>query len=266
MAKVNLLAVSVGNTRTRIGGFVDDKLVEVATFVNQKDAKIAEAIDLAFGPLKGRDDAAILLSSVNPAASTRVEKTLIEQLNQPIYRVEKDLNIPIGRQLDPEAMVGEDRLLNAAAAYDVLRQACVVVDAGTAITVDFIDGAGTFHGGAIAPGAQLQLDSLNQRTAQLPELEFDKPQELIGHNTTEAMKAGVFFGLRGLVRELVEQFALQAGQFPLVVATGGDANTLFRDFDLIDRVVPDLTLMGLAVTMRRAIEDENLPEQDASNA
>ena len=145
-------------------------------------------------------------------------------------------------------------MLNAAAAYDVLDQACVVVDAGTAITVDFVDGAGTFHGGAIAPGAQLQLDALNQRTAQLPEVDFDHPAEVIGHNTIEAMRCGVFYGLRGMVRELVEQFAEAHGQYPMVVATGGDANVLFREYDLVDRVVPDLTLMGIALTLRRALE------------
>lgn len=254
MPEVNLLAVSVGNTRTRVGAFVEGQLAETATFENQKNAKITDAIDRAYAPLRERDDAAILLSSVNDHAADPVQQTLTNHLGRVVRRVERDLPIPVGRQLDPEALTGEDRLLNACAAFDVLKQACVVVDAGTAITVDFVDGAGTFHGGAIAPGGQLMLDALHQRTAQLPEVEFGKPGEVIGHNTTEAMKAGVFFGLRGLVRELVEQFAEAAGQFPTVVATGGDGALLFKDYDLVDRVVPDLTLMGLAVTLRSALE------------
>ena len=254
MAQVNLLAVSVGNTRTRIGAFVDGQLAKTATFENGRREQIDEAISEAFDPLKDREDAAILLSSVNPSVAESVQQKLTTCCGRSVMRVERDLPVPVGRQLDPEAMVGEDRLLNAAAAYDVLKQACVVVDAGTAITIDFVDGAGTFHGGAIAPGAQLMMDSLNQRTAQLPEVEFDKPTDVIGHNTIQAMKAGVFYGLRGMVRELVEQFAESAGQFPLVVATGGDGALLFKDYDLIDRVVPDLTLMGLALTHRVALE------------
>ena len=150
--------------------------------------------------------------------------------------------------------MARDRLLNAAAAFDVLKQACVVVDAGTALTVDFVDGAGTFHGGAISPGGQLMLDSLHQRTALLPEVKFAKPDEAVGHNTTEAMLAGAFHGLRGTVRELVELFAEHAGTFPMVIATGGDAPLLFADYPLIDRVVPDLTLMGLAVALRKQHE------------
>ncbi|MEM8736959.1 MAG: type III pantothenate kinase [Planctomycetota bacterium] len=254
MPELNLLAVSVGNTRTRIGGFVEGKLAETATFVNDKNAKLTDAIDRAYTPLRERENTVVLLSSVNPTIAEPIQQTLAAHLGHEVCLVERDYPIPVGRQLDPEAMTGEDRLLNAAAAYDVLKQACVVVDAGTAITIDFIDGGGTFHGGAIAPGAQLMMDSLNQRTAQLPEVEFARPHEVIGHNTLEAMKSGVFHGLRGMVRELVEQFAEAAGQFPLVVATGGDAPTLFQDFELIDRIVPDLTLMGLAATLRIAAE------------
>ena len=250
MADVNLLAVSVGNTRTRVGAFVEGKLTEAATFENRQAQRIDQVIDSVFAPLCDRSDCGVLLSTVNAKAAEPVEQALAEHLKVVVRRVERDLPIPIGRQLDPEAIVGEDRLLNAAAAFDVLQQACVVVDAGTAITIDFVDGAGTFHGGAIAPGGQLMLDSLHQRTAQLPEVEFAKPKDAIGHNTNEAMRSGVYHGLRGMVRELVEQFAESTGQYPLVVATGGDGALLFKDYDLIDRVVPDLTLMGLAVTQR----------------
>lgn len=257
MSKVNLLAVSVGNTRTRVGAFVDGTLSESATFENGQPGALAESVDHAFGPLREKKQASILLSSVNPPASEAVEAEIQKRLSRPVHRVERDMPIPIGRQLDREALVGEDRLLNAAAAYDVLKQACVVVDAGTAITVDFVDGAGTFHGGAIAPGAQSMLDCLTARTAQLPEVEFAAPIEPIGHNTIEAMLAGVFYGMRGMVRELVEQYAQIAGTFPMVVATGGDGALLFREYELVNRVVPDLTLMGLALTLRVATESRD---------
>lgn len=254
MVKVNFLAVSVGNTRTRVGAFVEGRLVEAATLENRRDGDLGEAMEHAFTPLRENKQAVVLLASVNPVATERVEAQITKHLNREVLRVERDMSIPIGRQLDREAIVGEDRLLNAAAAYDVLKQACVVVDAGTAITVDFVDGAGTFHGGAIAPGAQLMLDSLHQRAAQLPEVEFDRPVDVIGHNTVEAMRVGVFHGMHGLVRELVERYAEKAGSYPTVIATGGDADLLFRDYELIDRIVPDLTLNGLAVTLRVAME------------
>ncbi|MFN3168129.1 MAG: type III pantothenate kinase [Phycisphaeraceae bacterium] len=254
MPQINLLAVSVGNTRTRLGVFLDGELREVSTFRNGRTDRIARAIEQAYQPLHGLDDAHVIMSSVNPEAGEAVLKLLNKQLDRTVYRVEKDLPIPIGRQLDPEAIVGEDRLLNAAAAFDKLGQACVVVDAGTAMTIDYVDGAGTFHGGAIVPGAQLMLDALHQRTALLPEVEFEKPEELIGHNTAQAMLTGAFFGLRGIVRSVVEQYAVQTGQYPTVVATGGDAQVLFRDDEFVSRVVPDLGLRGIAVTLRKQLE------------
>ena len=181
---------------------------------------------------------------------------LANELKLPIYRVEKDWPIPVGRHLDPEAIVGDDRLLNAAGAYDVLEQSCVVVDAGTAVTVDYVDGAGTFHGGAIAPGAGLMLSCLHEGTAHLPKVPLARPEEAVGHNTTEAMRSGVYHGVRGLVRELAEHYAELAGAYPIVIATGGDAELLFHDFDLIERIEHELTLMGLAVTLRAAMEQD----------
>lgn len=250
---VNLLGISIGNTRTRMGVFVDGKLTETDTFENRHLEKLTVAMDNGYTALRDRSDAVVLLSSVKPALNEAVAQMVTDTLMQSPRWVERDVPIPIGRRLDREAMVGEDRLLNAAAAYDVMQQACVVVDAGTAITIDLIDGEGTFHGGAIAPGAQLMLDALNQRTAQLPEVAFDKPEECVGHNTIEAMRVGAFYGMRGMLRELLDQYAEVLGTYPAVVATGGDGGQIFKEFDLVDRFVPNLTLNGLAVTLRVAL-------------
>ncbi len=255
---INLLAISIGNSRTKLGTFVEGKLTDTFAIDNGKlGEQLREALDRAYSPLRCKGEATVLLASVNPALTPSVGDAVTAAVGRPAARVDVDLPIPIGRQLDREALVGEDRLLNAAAAYDVLKQACVVVDAGTAMTVDFVDGAGTFHGGAIVPGARMMLDALHQRTAQLPEVELVAPQEAIGHNTVEAMLSGAFHGMRGTVRELTERFAEQVGSFPVVVATGGDADLLFHGYELVDRVVPDLTLMGLAVTARVAMDAED---------
>ena len=254
MANFNLLAISVGNTRTRVGAFVDNDLREVATFRNDRHDRIGDAIDQALVALNGTEGVHALMSSVNPDATEPVLKLAKEKFGQQVYRVEQDVPIPIGRQLDPEAIVGEDRLLNAAAAFDKLQQACVVIDAGTAITIDYVDGAGTFHGGAIVPGAQLMLDALTQRAALLPDVEFSKPEELIGHNTVQAMLTGAFYGIRGMVRSITEAYAQQTGQYPAIIATGGDAQVLFRDDEFVNRVIPDLGLIGIAVTLRKQLE------------
>jgi len=253
---LNLLAISVGNTRTRYGVFLDGKLEEDGALDNGKYSAITDKLREAYERVASTDDPTVMLASVNPPLAERIENFVTTELSPGSFlRTERDVEVPVGRQLDPEAMVGDDRLLNAAGAFEVLQQACVVVDAGTAITIDFIDGAGTFHGGAIAPGAGMMLKALHEHTAQLPETTVAKPIEAIGHNTIEAMRSGMYHGLRGMVRELVEQYAEEAGVYPMIVATGGDAPLLFEGDALIDRIAPQLTLFGMMVTLKKAMEE-----------
>jgi type III pantothenate kinase len=252
----NLLAINVGNTNIHIGvyeaGSLSETLIVRASDPNTQQVTLHQAWDR----IKDLPGAAVVCASVNPPVAKRLIEWASSTLDVTVHRIEQDMQVPIGRQLDPETIVGEDRLLAAAAAYDTLKQAVIIIDAGTAITIDYVDGAGTFHGGAIAPGARLQLRSMNQGTAQLPDLDPAKPDEPIGHNTTQAMLSGVYYGIRGMARELIEQYAQATGSFPMVVATGGDAKLLFEDFDLIDRIVPDLALQGILVTAKFYDEDE----------
>ena len=139
-----------------------------------------------------------------------------------------------------------------------MKQACIIVDAGTAVTVDFVDGEGTFHGGAIAPGGALQLRALHEHAAALPELKFNAPtDEAFGRSTSQAMLQGVYHGIRGMIWRLVEQYAEAYGAYPMVIATGGDAEILFARDELIDRIVPDLTLMGIAAAARRSLVSDD---------
>ncbi len=254
----NFLAMSVGNTRTAMGAFVEDVLTSPRHVDNASLEAVVNNARQCYEQIESSHDPVVLLASVNPPLAAQIEEKLSTQLaGVKLLRAERDVAIPIGRQLDRETIVGEDRLLCAAAAYDRLKQACVIVDAGTAVTVDFVDGAGTFHGGAIAPGVRMSLEAMHRGAAQLPQVQMQRPLEPIGHNTVEAMRTAVFHGMRGLVRELVEQYAQVAGAFPMVVATGGDAELLFRDFELIDRLVPDLALHGLAAAYRAAMIRED---------
>lgn len=254
---INLLAISVGNTRTHLGVFVEGELIDWRHIDNDAMAELPGVLRDLFAHIRNASGAVVYLASVNDPVADPIADMVDDELHVPVLRIEHDVRVPIGRQLDRETIVGDDRLLNAACAYDTLKQACIVVDAGTAVTVDFVDGAGTFHGGAILPGAQMMLNALHHNTAQLPQLTFQPPEDAIGHNTAQAMLDGVFHGVRGAVRELVEKYAEVYGAYPRVVATGGDAHTLFDGYDLIDTIVPNLTLLGIAVTHRlyEAAED-----------
>lgn len=252
-----LLAISVGNTRTAVGHFHDDDLHVVKHLPNGDVAAIvAEAA--AQWEHKGDADGEVVIASVNDPVANAVEAKLAAALHTDVWRIGRDLEVPVGRCLDEGATPGQDRLLAAAAAFAGTKQAVIVVDAGTAVTVDFVDGEGVFHGGAIAPGAQMQLDAMHARTAQLPQLAFARPSdaEAFGRNTADAMQLGVFEGVRGLVQALVERYSASYGAFPLVIATGGDAEAIFGDSELVTRVVPDLVLRGIRVAVRASAEAE----------
>ena len=153
--------------------------------------------------------------------------------------------------------MGQDRLLCALGAHALYKQACVVVDAGTAITADFIDGVGVFHGGAILPGVKMMLDSMHEHTAALPQVTYkkiDPSSNNPGKQTDEAMVLGVHAAACGAVRLLTERYAEFFEGYPKVVATGGDMG-VFEDDELVEVFVHDLQLIGLRIACERALSD-----------
>ena len=250
-----VLAIQVGNTRIKLAVFRGTDPEEVV-FLPKEDITGAAETAMRMYEMIGADvDSAVLVASVNKPVSDALVGALRDQLACEIFAVPSDMPVPIGTCLAPSAKPGVDRLLNAAAAWDKLRQACIVIDAGTCITVDFVDGEGVFHGGAIAPGVRMQLRAMHEQTASLPAIDFEPPEGVAwGADTREAMIRGVYHGARGLVWRLIEKYAEQYGGFPPTVATGGDAQMLFADDELINQIVPDLVLRGMAIAARSALD------------
>jgi type III pantothenate kinase len=212
------------------------------------------------GAMRELGEAPVLMASVNDRVADAIEEGTkgLRDGGTKVARFGRDLEIPIQNALRDGSTVGQDRLLNALGAYAKAQQACVVVDAGTAITVDFVDGEGVFQGGAIAPGLNLMLTVLHEHTAALPRVVFEPvgADEPFGRETRGAMRLGVQAAARGMVRHLVERYATAYGAYPQVVATGGDARVLFEGDDLVEQVVPDLTLLGIEAAVRRMAEED----------
>ena len=133
-----------------------------------------------------------------------------------------------------------------------------LVNAGTAITVDFVDGEGVFHGGAIGPGVRMMLRSLHEGASALPLVEtIEDVVETQGRDTRSAMVLGVLEFARGGVHRLIERYAQAYAAYPQIVATGGDAALLFRDDDVIEHVVADLQLMGIHEACRQTLSGDD---------
>ena len=149
--------------------------------------------------------------------------------------------------------VGADRLVNAIAAHAIEPGDLIVVDFGTATTFDVIDFTGAYKGGVIAPGLNLSLDALTSAAAKLPRIALEAPEtdEVVGRTTEDQMLIGIYWGTIGQIEGLVRRLKARIGRPATVIATGGLATLFDRHSNVFDRIVPDLTLDGLALLHAR---------------
>jgi type III pantothenate kinase len=246
---INLLVLNVGNSRLAIGVFVAGSLEYVTRIPHDRRADWSGRIADAWGRISGRENAAVAGASVNPPLVEALEHAVAQATGEKVAWVGKgkQIDLPIGVKTEHPEQTGVDRVLNVAAAYEQMGKACVVVDAGTAITVDVCNDKGEFLGGAIAAGVGMMSDALHEHTARLPRVELAAPAGPVGRNTEEAIRHGLYHGVRGMVKELTEHYAESLGSWPEIIATGGDASALFEGWELIHAVAPDLTLYGIAL-------------------
>ena len=198
----------------------------------------------------------IVAASVNPTGLKALEAAAADTLHEGVLVIGKDLPLPIETALADPERIGVDRLCCAVAAFDRLGVACVVADFGTAVTIDYVNDQGVFMGGAILPGLHMGARGLSAHTAQLPEVELRRPDWVLGANTEQAIISGLVFGAQGALRELVEAYATEAGHWPIVILTGGDAHLICPDpnaSDLVQAVVPDLVLRGVAIAYYKTL-------------
>lgn len=155
--------------------------------------------------------------------------------------------LPAAPRVDPGTIVGPDRLVNAAGAFDRHGGDLIVVDFGTATTFDVVAADGAYIGGMIAPGVNLSLEALHMAAAALPHIDITTPQHVIGTNTVDCMQAGVFFGYVGLVRECCARIKAERARAMTVIGTGGLAPLFAETEALFDVIESDLTMHGLTV-------------------
>ena len=200
------------------------------------DFEAAESVDAA------------IVASVNPPCERPVLEWIAERYGVEALHFPADVPLPMKNLCQPPEAAGADRLANAVAAYDEFKADCVIVDVGTAATVDAVSASGpAFLGGSILPGAGLAAHALAKGTALLPNLAVREPGPAIATSTTGAITSGVARGLAGAVDRLVSDMADELGGCEHVLLTGGDADrlALLCKTPMIAR--PHLALQGLAL-------------------
>jgi type III pantothenate kinase len=251
-----LLAVDVGNTQTHFGTFRGDELVEHWRLATVREST-ADELGAAFASLlelRGLsfDDLdASIVSTVVPELEREYDAMAGRYLGHATILVGPGLRTGMPIRIDNPRELGADRLVNAIAAYDRFRSACVVVDFGTSINYDVVSDDGEFLGGIIAPGVEISMEALHQRAAKLVRVDLERPRMVIGKSTIDSVRSGVVYGFAGLVDGIVERVRGELGEDTRAIATGGLAEFIVPCCESIDEVDDLLTLTGLRLLYAR---------------
>lgn len=245
-----LLAIDIGNTQTVIGAYRDDELVHHwRTSTNNKITGDELAfVYQGFLLLKGltfNDFDGVIVSSVVPTTTMAMQHMTRELWNFEPLIVGHNVQVDMPVLIDNPDELGADRIVNAVAALDRYGCPSIVVDFGTATTLDAISARGEYLGGAIAPGIEISSLALFNMAARLPRVELTRPIDPIGHNSVASMQSGIVFGFAGQVDRLVELMLEELGPGCKVIATGGLAEVVVDECRTIQIRDPLLTLHGL---------------------
>ena len=247
-----LLAIDIGNTHIVIGCIKDDKIVCEARIAtdrtrtsDQYGVEIKSMIE-AYG-CRIEDVEDCIISSVVPPVFNAVRSGVYKVTERQPMVVGHGLKTGLDIRLDNPAQVGSDRIVITVAALAKRQPPLILIDMGTATTVEVIEPKNKYMGGVIMPGARMSLDALTRNTAQLPGINMDRPGKIIARNTVDSMRSGIMYGTAAMLDGVIDRMAEELGHTSTIVATGGVAPyviPLCRHKIALER---DLLLQGLNV-------------------
>jgi type III pantothenate kinase len=251
-----LLAINANNTNTAFAVWRGDDLQgtwRIATEGKRTADEYVVWLDhlLSLDGLSRGDVAGAIIASVVPEVNFNLV-TLCRKYCKTDPLVVGDSGVKPGTRalVERPEEVGADRIVNTVAAHERYGGPLIVVDFGTATTLDVIDRDGNYIGGVIAPGINLSLAALHMAAAKLPSVRIGRTERVIGKDTVSCMQSGIYWGYVGLVEGLAGRIKAEFGAAMRVIATGGLAPLFAGASDVIERVDPDLTLWGLRLVYR----------------
>ena len=245
-----LLAIDIGNTNIKIGVFDGDELKatwNVATGIHSTTDEYGGVLLnlMERKKVSPSEITGVALCSVVPPLLPAFVELCTKYLHSEALVVETGVKTGMRIRLDNPREVGSDRVVDAVAAQHLYGKPLIIVDLGTATTFSVVSQEGDYLGGAIAPGIVIATEALYTRTAALPRIRLNRPEQAIGRNTIAAMQSGVVFGHVGLIEGMILRIEQELGSKAKVIATGGQAYFLAQEIPAIEIVDPDLTLIGL---------------------
>ena len=251
-----LLAIDIGNTNIVIGCIQDDKILFEARIAtdrtrtsDQYGVEIKNMLE-AFG-VKKEELRDCIISSVVPPVFNSVRTGVIKIIGKQPIVVGPGLKTGLNIQVDMPSQVGSDRIVIAVAALAEYEAPLILMDLGTATTIEVVEPGNVYLGGVIIPGVKVSVDALTSRAAQLPGISLDQPKHVIGKNTVDCMRSGIMYGTAGMIDGIVDRMEEELGHRSTLVATGGMAQfvTPLCKHDII--LEKDLLLKGLNILYKK---------------
>ena len=251
-----LVAVDIGNTAVHIALLKGARVLSErrtpsrnSTLQMKKDIAAAGRVWTKSAPgISG-----VLICSVVPALTSRVEALCRSAFSGKIFVVGRDITPPIRNRYRVPGQVGQDRLVGAFAAKCLYGQPLIVIDLGTATTFDIVSAAGDYLGGVIMPGVGLSAETLSRGTALLPLVNVRKPRTLVARDTENSIRSGLYYGYGEMMKGMIRRFKKELPSRPRVILTGG-YTPLYRTYLKNDVTAVDEALIfkGMALLWPRA--------------
>lgn len=246
-----LLAVDVGNTSITLGVLKGKRVVktfQMETVLKPSLLRIRLKKMLKSVRRKHPDINGVIICSVVPGVVGAVKSAIKRELHLKPAVIGLDIIVPVKNRYRNPKQVGTDRLVCAYAAMRLYSIPAIIVDLGTAITLDIVSRKKEYLGGIIVPGIKLSAETLFQKTALLPQTAIHKPRSLIGKDTKDSILSGLFYGYGAMIRGLIAQISKKISGRPKVIVTGGYTR-LMKQY-IVDKthVIDDhLILKGMAL-------------------
>ena len=245
-----LLAIDIGNTNIVIGGIKDNQIVFEARIATDRSKTSDQyAVDikdiLSLFDVKAEDIQDCIISSVVPPVFNSVRTGILKVTGKSPMVVGPGLKTGLKIHMDNPAQVGSDRIVIAVAALAEYKPPLILMDLGTATTLEVVGEDNSYLGGCIIPGVRISLDALTSRTAQLPGIRLELPKRVIGKNTVDCMRSGIMYGTAAMMDGMLDRIEEELGTSATVVATGGIAQFIIPLCQREIKLEKDLMLKGL---------------------
>ncbi len=254
-----ILAIDIGNTNIVIGCIEQEKIYfveRISTNISKTELEYVVEFKtlLELYQIKMKEITGCIIASVVPPLVNIVKASMEKLLRITPMIVGPGLKTGLNILMDNPAQVGSDLIVNAVAGLKHYGAPLIIIDMGTATTISVVDDKKNYIGGMILPGVKVSLDSLVNRTSQLPKISLEAPRKIIGKNTIDCMKSGIIMGQAASMDGMVERVWDELGYHAKAVATGGLAGCIVpycRNEIIYDN---ELTLKGLGIIYRKNME------------